>query len=162
MKNITFLTLIFLSFTSIIFAQRGGVQIVTPPNEILGITTDNSTVGVLSGELSVSDDGSSIYNIPIDVPKGVNNVAPKLSIVYNSSSSHGIAGNGWNFSGLSVISRIKPTIHHDGFVDAVNNDNEDRFALDGQRLILKTGVYGQAGSTYETENFSTLKVSLFF
>jgi hypothetical protein len=34
-------------------------------------------------------------------------------------------------------------------------DTNDRFAFDGQRLILKSGAsYGAAGNIYETESFS--------
>ena len=129
------------------------LKTISPP-------TENTEVGEIGGELSVSNTGAAVYNIPIEVPKGKNNVAPKLSIVYNSQAGHGLAGYGWDISGLSVIRRVPRTIHHDGVAGSINNDANDRFALDGQRLILKTGVYGEPNSTYETEVFSNLIISL--
>ena len=129
------------------------LKTISPP-------TENTEVGEIGGELSVSNTGAAVYNIPIEVPKGKNNVAPKLSIVYNSQAGHGLAGYGWDISGLSVIRRVPRTIHHDGVAGSINNDVNDRFALDGQRLILKTGVYGEPNSTYETEVFSNLRITL--
>ena len=40
----------------------------------------------------------------------------------------------------------------------INFDENDRFALDGSRLILNTGNYGEDGSTYKTEqeNFAII------
>ena len=56
--------------------------------------------------------------------------------------------------GAASIARVGATLHHDGFIDPVDLDDNDRFALDGQRLLLKTGTYGQAGSSYQTEHYS--------
>ncbi|WP_130733284.1 RHS repeat-associated core domain-containing protein [Flavobacterium sp. J27] len=117
-------------------------------------------VGVTEGSLSVSNNGIAMYNIPILIPPGIKGVEPKISLQYNSRSGRGIAGENWNIGGVSKISRIPSTIFHDGISDPVDFDGYDRFAIDGQRLILKTGVYGQVGSTYETEIFSNIKVSL--
>lgn len=116
--------------------------------------------GVTPGELSVSSTGGAIYNIPIVLPPGINKVSPNISLNYSSQSGDGVAGYGWNIGGISRISRVPSTILHDGLVDPVDFDDLDRFALDGQRLILKTGIYGNTGSTYETEIFSNLKISL--
>lgn len=129
---------------------------------ILGQTpTGNSTeVGITEGQLSVSLSGAATYNIPIAVPPGINGVVPQVSLAYNSQGGNGMAGYGWNISGVSAITRIPRTKFHDGVVGGVNLDANDRFALDGQRLILKTGtVYGAAGTTYETENFSNVKIT---
>lgn len=117
-------------------------------------------VGSTRGDLSVSKTGGAVYSIPIDLPPGVNNVAPSVSLNYSSHSGDGIAGWGWNIGGISKISRIASTIYHDGEVDEIDFDSLDRFALDGQRLILTSGIYGQVGSTYETENFSNNKITL--
>ena len=48
----------------------------------------------------------------------------------------------------------------DGFRDGVDFDQDDKFALDGQRLLLKSGIYGLNGSTYETEFHSNTKIEL--
>lgn len=118
-------------------------------------------VGKTNGQLAVSASGGAIYNVPFIIPQGINGVQPKIGLVYNSQGSIGHAGYGWNLSGLSAITRIAATKFHDGFNDPVDFDNNDRFALDGQRLILKEGAYyGAIGSTYITENFSNIIVTL--
>ncbi|MFK8299019.1 FG-GAP-like repeat-containing protein, partial [Capnocytophaga cynodegmi] len=114
--------------------------------------------GLTAGNLSVSPTGAAIYSIPITVPPGLQGVAPTLSINYNSQAGNGMAGYGWNVSGISVITRVGSTLYHDGYISEVNLTPTDRFALDGQRLMLKTGTYGKDGATYQTEVFSHLKI----
>lgn len=65
---------------------------------------------------------------------------------------------GWNLEGLSVITRVQKDMLHDLEVAPVQNTNSDRLALDGNRLNVVSGTYGQAGSTYrlEADNFSTI------
>ncbi|MCV9928321.1 FG-GAP-like repeat-containing protein [Flavobacterium sp. LS1R49] len=149
MKHFYF-TLIFLSLSFFVNAQG-----TTP--------TGNSTeVGVTEGELSVSLSGSATYSIPIAVPSGINGVVPQISLVYNSQAGSGIAGEGWGISGVSSITRIPSTKFHDGIIDAVDFDSLDRFAFDGQRLVVKSGtsgVYGANGTVYETERFSNVKIT---
>ena len=122
------------------------------------VTGTSQEVGITEGQLSVSLSGGASYTIPIAVPPGINGVVPKISLAYNSQGGNGVAGYGWNISGLSAIIRIPRTKFHDNAVGGVNLDTNDRFALDGQRLILKSGVYGANNSEYETENFSNLKI----
>ncbi|MEL7271618.1 MAG: FG-GAP-like repeat-containing protein, partial [Bacteroidota bacterium] len=119
-----------------------------------GGTVNGSTVD----HLSVSLAGGVNYSVPIDVPPGLNGVQPKLAWTYDSHTGNGLAGWGWNISGISVITRIPSTLFHDNLVDGVDFDDNDRFALDGQRLIVKTGNYGGNGSVYQTEQYSNLKV----
>lgn len=118
-----------------------------------------SGIGETLGSLSVSLTGGAEYNVPISVPPGINGVAPKLAINYNSQSGNGIAGWGWNIAGLSSITRIPSTQYHDGIIDPVDMDQYDRFALDGQRLIVTSGTYGADGATYQTENYSNVKIT---
>lgn len=120
-------------------------------------TGSSTEVGITEGQLSVSLSGGANYTVPIAAPPGINGVVPQVSLVYNSQSFNGVAGYGWNIAGISTISSIASTKYHDGTVSlgALN-----RFAFDGQRLILKSGSYGVAGSVYETENFSTVKITL--
>lgn len=115
-------------------------------------------VGQTTGDLSVSLTGGASYTIPIATLSGVKNAVPNISLNYSSQSKNGIAGWGWNLSGGSSISRIPSTTFHDGNSDAVDFDDKDRFALDGQRLILKSGTYGGDGAEYQTENYSNIKV----
>ncbi len=118
----------------------------------------SSGIGETPGQLSVSLTGGALYDIPIKTPAGINGVKPQISLSYNSQNGNGIAGYGWNISGISSITRIASTKYHDDNIDAVDFDDLDRFALDGKRLVLKSGTYGADGAEYETEEFSNLKI----
>lgn len=117
----------------------------------------NLPVGSTPGMASVSLTGAATYTIPIFCPPGTAGMQPSLSLVYNSQSGNGIAGYGWNISGLSAITRLSQTLHHDGTTKGVNFIN-DRFALDGQRLYCKAGNYGEDLSEYYTEVFNGSKI----
>ncbi|WP_264538119.1 FG-GAP-like repeat-containing protein [Flavobacterium sp. N1736] len=125
-------------------------------------TGSSAEVGNTEGELSVSSTGSANYEIPLFTPTGINKVAPKVSLAYNSQGGNGSAAFGWNITGVSSITRIPASKFHDGTIDPVDFNALDRFALDGQRLIVKngtSGVYGANGTVYETEFFSNIKVT---
>ncbi|MBU3026762.1 RHS repeat-associated core domain-containing protein [Zobellia galactanivorans] len=117
-----------------------------------------SAISETVGELSVSLSGAAEYTVPIKVAPGINGVMPQIALAYNSQAGNGLVGYGWNLSGISIISRIPSTKYHDNNIDPVDFDALDRFALDGQRLLLKSGTYGGNGAQYETENFSNLKI----
>lgn len=151
-------------------------EIKTSDNKEKNIKTSNKEIGSVQqysltssfptgndagrtvGSLDVSASGAATYTIPIAVPPGINGVVPQVSLNYNSQGGNGVAGYGWNISGLSAITRIAKTRFHDGVVGGVNLDLNDRFALDGQRLIIKSGTYGADGAEYQTENYSNLKI----
>lgn len=114
--------------------------------------------GSTLAQFDVSASGGASYTIPISTPQGIRAIDPKVSLNYSSSTSNGIAGWGWNIGGLSTISRIPSTLHHDDNLDGVDFDSSDRFALDGQRLLLKSGTYGANTSHYETEKHSNVKI----
>lgn len=144
-----YLSILFLSFSFYISAQT------TP--------TGNSTeVGTTEGQLNVSLTGNASYTIPIAVPPGINGVEPQISINYNSQRGlSGTAAKGWDIAGVSTITRIPATKFHDSKIDPVDFNSFDRFALDGQRLIVKDGTstYGANATVYETEFFSNIKVT---
>ena len=129
-----------------------------PSGSITARESGANTIGLTTGELSVSGSGAAVYTVPIAVPKGIGGVAPTLALTYNSQSRNGIAGYGWHLAGLSVISRVGSTMYHNGKITEVNLTNTDQFALDGQRLILKEGTHGESGALYETETFSQLRI----
>jgi len=122
------------------------------------VEASNDGEGETTGLLSVTPTGAAQYSVPINVPQGINGVVPDISLTYNSQNGNGIAGYGWNITGISKITRIPATRFHDNLIDGVDFDKEDRFALDGKRLILKSGTHGD-DAEYETENFSTLKIT---
>jgi len=117
-----------------------------------GLAQAQTTVaGITPGQFSVNESGAATYRIPIQVPPGVAGMEPKLELVYNSQGGNGLLGMGWSLSGLSAITRCPRTMAVDGVRGGVNYDMNDRYCLDGQRLILVSGSYGVAGSEYRTE-----------
>ncbi|RTZ03569.1 DUF4237 domain-containing protein [Flavobacterium bomense] len=125
-------------------------------------TGNSAELGITEGQLSVSLTGGATYNIPIAVPAGINGVVPQIGLTYNSQGGNGMAGYGWNISGVSAITRIPATKFHDETIDGVDFNSLDRFAFDGQRLLVKNGtagVYGANGTVYETEGFSNVKIT---
>ena len=79
--------------------------------------------------------GAATYHLPIEVPPGIKKMQPNLAFTYNSQDPNDIMGMGWQISGLSQIERCGATYIQDGFKGGVNYDADDRFCLDGQRLI---------------------------
>jgi len=117
------------------------------------------TPGVMPGEFSVSESGSANYQIPIAVPPGTSGMQPSLSLSYNSNSGNGVLGMGWTLGGLSVITRCPATKVQDGFIDGIDFDANDRFCIDGQRLIAVNGTYGANATEYRTEQDGFTKVT---
>jgi len=109
-------------------------------------------VGSTNGTFNVNPMGAATYSIPIDLPSGINGLNPNLTLVYSSMGGSGIAGYGWQVSGISAISRTSQTFFQDGQSKGVNLDQNDRFALEGQRLVCTSGTYGSDGSQYRTES----------
>jgi RHS repeat-associated protein len=112
------------------------------------------------GKLDISNAGQATYTLPIALPPSIKNVGPVINLVYASGQQGGIAGQGWNISSISAITRMATRKDIEGFVDGVDFDDNDKLALDGQRLILKTGTYWANGSTYQTEVQSNAKIEL--
>jgi hypothetical protein len=103
----------------------------------------------------VSPSGAANYSIPIVVPPGTNGMAPSISLNYNSQGGNGLVGMGWAIGGLSVIHRCGATITIDGFKGGVNYDANDRFCLDGERLI------SIGNNEYRTQHESWQKIVFF-
>ena len=113
-------------------------QMVLPPE--VGETGgpnpgDDGLVGAIHGGLSVGSNGAANYHIPIEALPGINGMSPNVSLVYNSNGRNGIMGMGWNVAGLSSIQRTGTDIYHEGYVDGVNFDDNDKLMLNGNRLI---------------------------
>ncbi|REC49537.1 polymorphic toxin type 23 domain-containing protein [Chryseobacterium pennipullorum] len=119
---------------------------------------NGQSVGQTSGDLSVSPSGGMSYTIPIANLPGIKNIAPSISLFYSSQSGNGVAGWGWSIAGISSITRVASSKFHDGLVDGINYNDTDRFAFDGQRLLLKSGTYGADGAEYQTEQYSNIKI----
>jgi hypothetical protein len=132
--------------------RSGVVRCVFLAYLFCGAAMAQTTVpGKIPGEFAVSPSGAATYRIPIEVPPGVAGMQPQLALSYNSQAGNGIMGMGWSIEGLSAITRCPKTPATDGVRGSVNFNTEDRFCLDGQRLINVAGAYGAAGSEYRTE-----------
>ena len=114
------------------------------------MSNHDGVVGALPGELNVNDIGAAVYSIPITLPQGIGNMTPEIAVTYNNQTGNGLLGWGWNLTGLSSIVRVGRTFYHDGSQSAVSFSN-DRFMMDGKRLMLCLGDYGGNGSIYKTE-----------
>jgi RHS repeat-associated protein len=114
------------------------------------------------GELSVSDAGSANYEIPLEVVMGRGGFQPTLSIRYSSSSGgNGQLGVGFALTGLSQISRCPRIVADDGIAQGVQLNANDRFCLNGQKLVLVQGTYGSDGAEYRTLPDSHVRVRSF-
>lgn len=118
--------------------------------QIMGHGDD--TIGTTEGVFRVNEGGAATYNIPVVVGVGTAGVQPDVSLVYSSQGPNGIAGKGWALNAISAITRCRQTLQIDGVASPITWTEDDRYCLDGQRLILASGSeYGSIGATYKTE-----------
>ncbi len=111
-----------------------------------------ASIGRTPGAASVSHDGEAGYTIPLAMPAGTNGMTPTLSLDYRHRTQGGLMGVGWSIGGLSQIALCPRTIVQDGVASPLNLSSQDRFCLDGQRLVLASGItYGEDGAEYRTE-----------
>lgn len=118
-------------------------------NHIYG-GSSNGIVGKIDDEFNVTPNGQASYEIPIQTVPGTGGMAPKLSITYNSSTKDGLLGYGFDLTGLPVISRVPQNMHDDGKAGYVSFSSNDRFALDGNRLVLERFL-GNSRYEYRTK-----------
>src|SRR4030095_12640209 len=125
---------------------------------VLPAHAQTTVAGLTPGTFRVSETGAATYTIRIQVPPGSAGMEPKLALVYNSQAGNGLLGMGWSLAGLSSITRCPRTVAQDGVRGGVNYDANDRYCLDGQRLVAIAGAYGAEGTEYRTEIESFTKV----
>lgn len=142
---------------TIVAASKQPAQKPSLDSTELKITDLSSTS---AGQFRVNESGAATYNVPISLPPGVAGVTPELSLNYSSQGGNGLLGRGWSLSGLSAIRRCRQTLGQDGVAKPITWTDQDRFCLDGQRLLVTNNVpYGHAGATYATEINSFVKVT---
>jgi hypothetical protein len=123
--------------------------------------------GTLNGELSVSPSGAAMYKVPIALPPGIAGMVPNLALVYSSQGANGIAGQGWDLTGLSMIHRCPKTRAEDSYArpvtlsDPLVGDSADGICLDGKRLFDRGANSDGTGERYEPEisDFSDITLS---
>ncbi|TQV79517.1 tandem-95 repeat protein, partial [Aliikangiella coralliicola] len=121
----------------------------------------NQAVGAVEGQAGVSG-GAATYSVPIAIPPGRNGMQPNVSLSYSSKSGNGKVGMGWSLSAGSSIHRCGQIAAIDTYgLGVTYNAGTDKLCLDGQRLIVVEGNYGESGAIYRTELDSFVKVTQF-
>ena len=113
----------------------------------LALVSGEGSTFALSGEYATSG-GEATYSLPIALPKGRAEHTPTLSLDYQSDSPNGLMGMGWTLGGTSSIYRCGKNLDVDGNWGGVNFDDNDRYCLDGQRLIAVKGEAGKDLTEY--------------
>lgn len=108
--------------------------------------------GQTEGIFSVSPSGAATYQIPITTLQGLSTFVPEVSLCYDSQSGNGIAGYGWSLGGFHSISAVPRSVYFDGQAECLYQGGDNALALDGMRLLLKSGTNGTVGAVYCTEN----------
>src|SRR5262245_42343094 len=144
------------------FAVPIGVQ--TPPTLPAPLVGPGSPIvpataaGYLPDTPSVTPGGTFTDTIALAVPAGRAGMAPELALHYDSSAGDGLVGVGWSLSGVgSRITRCGRSLSTEGTVDGVSYTTDDRYCLDGTKLIAVgaldygSGAYGDIDTEYRTE-----------
>lgn len=134
------------------------LQKITVLSVVLSLCLPGSLVSIaqaspmtLLGALNVTKSGASTYEISVSVPPGTAGMVPSLSLQYSSQNASSTLGQGWSVSGMSAVARCPHSLAIEGAHRGIKFDMDDRFCLEGQRLIVVNGVYGADGSEYRTE-----------
>lgn len=135
--------------------KRAGIkQILLMPLLCLPIpafSIPDLTPGSSSGAVSISATGAAEYSMPLVIPPGIGGLTPSLALQYSSYGDNGLLGTGWSINGLYSIGRCPQTLAQDENRTGLSATAADRFCLNGKRLILVSGNYGENGAEYRTE-----------
>ncbi|QNM95001.1 SpvB/TcaC N-terminal domain-containing protein [Chitinimonas koreensis] len=123
-----------------------------------GMLPTGAAAGSLPGTFEVAASGAATYTIPLGLPSGSGGMQPTLGLAYSSQGGYSPLGMGWSLTGLSAVSRCPKSRFIDGEKGSVGHDANDRFCLDGQRLIAVSGSYGANGTEYRTQLESFSKI----
>ena len=138
----------------LIGAGLGLVLFFSAPG-FVGASGGGSAIGFIEGNFSTNSRGAGLFQIPIKVAPGTQNLHPELNLVFNSQNNkNGMLGVGWAISGLSAIDRCGKVRHLDGRSGSVDYSNRDRLCRDGQRMVPRNSYSNDAGywnNTYRLE-----------
>lgn len=131
-----------------------------PSSVIIPLTQidTNKPVGKINGVGNVTATGAATYQIPIDIPTGEYGYAPSPQLVYSSQMGNGLAGYGWNLTGMSAITRCGNKHFYDGNASEIQLTDNDNISLDGKRLVRTSGTNLWGNSTYRLEDDPTSKI----
>jgi len=102
--------------------------------------TANAQTAAMPATVDISAIGAATYSIPVDVVPGTNGMQPSLTITYNSLSGCSPMGFHWGLQGISSITRCPQTEYFDGDIRQLGLNTDDRFSLDGKRMVLLRGT----------------------
>jgi len=108
-----------------------------------------SMSGATAGDFSVDERGAAVYSIAITSSPGTGGMQLDLALTYHSQGGNGLLGMGWLLYGLSQISRCGTSLAQDGFIDGADFDDNDKYCLDGERLIATRDGSGNLLESYE-------------
>lgn len=124
----------------------------------LGAAPAQENLGALAAEAGVSG-GSATYQVGITLPPGRMGMTPSVGLSYASRQGDGLLGVGWSMGAASAIARCGRSPYYDYETRGVDFSSADRLCLDGQRLVLASGTYGQDGARYRTESESFSRIT---
>ena len=103
-------------------------------------------VGHIPYQESISPTGARIYTVPITLPSTVK-YQHAFALQYNSQTKEGIAGYGWDISGISEITLTDHSIYYHGEDRAARQDDTDpAFSIDG--IMLTENENGPLAERY--------------
>ncbi len=149
-SNLILITKILLHITCCFLTTKLVVADVVPPLPPI----NGAIAQYLDGKFAVNEAGASTYSIPLKLIPGTADFTPKLALHYDSTGTNSYLGINFKLGGMSVITRCGTTIAQDGFIDPVDYNANDKFCLEGVRLVKvqPSSVYGGDGTEYRTEN----------
>lgn len=112
---------------------------------------DIDALAGVGGEFRVNEMGAATYSIPLALPVGTAGVTPQVTLTYSSQAGVGNMGLGWSLQTGGAVIRCRQTLQQDGVALPIQFNEQDRFCLDGQRLLVTSGTYGADGAEYKTE-----------
>ncbi|MGA0098471.1 MAG: RHS repeat-associated core domain-containing protein [Steroidobacteraceae bacterium] len=122
-------------------------------------TTQLETAGRLEGHWGVSPGGEARYSIPLPLPRGTAGLTPGFSLEYAHATRRGAMGAGWTIAAGSLISRCPRSLEPDGRHAPVKLDRDDRYCLDGSRLVVQGGrPYGSLAAEYRSDPESYARI----
>lgn len=152
-----------VQFDIVEFSVDSVPTIESTPVPLQSEIDESSRVMAVTGDFRVNEQGLATYNIPIVTGPASGGMTPSVSLSYQSIENEGLMGLGWSLAAGSSITRCPKNREQDGFNRAVQLDDDDRFCLDGQRLVLNssdTDAYGNAGTQYRLEIDSRVRIDI--
>ena len=122
-------------------------------------TTNPGAQGHPQGVLTIYNNGDPHYTVPINIPQGINKHHPTITLHYNNNNTNTIGGIGWSIGGISQITRTPQTPFTDGIFTPITYTKDDKYTLDGIRLINTLGQYGDEGTQYIPQNNTHIKIT---